>query len=140
MITLWEYLRRAAEKSSGQAREKEEQRSPLWGTRLTIPLPVLPPAEDAAAVRTLFLLLWRFGQAPPHPSRRVGPTLLPLACRLRLCFLVSSLTPAITQHPLVAPGGRTLHILAHLYSLKLLKTLPSNLRAIHPLLHGFCRV
>ncbi|MED6257641.1 hypothetical protein ATANTOWER_028678 [Ataeniobius toweri] len=37
MITLWEYLRRVAEKSSGQAREKEEQQSPFWGSRLAIP-------------------------------------------------------------------------------------------------------
>ncbi|MEQ2169434.1 hypothetical protein GOODEAATRI_025237, partial [Goodea atripinnis] len=132
-----------------QARREEEQRSPFWGTRLAIPLPVvlardttlhlrppssllvfgtciqcctlplpgmgelhcslpaLPPAEDAAAVRTLFLLLCRLRQAPPHPSQRVWPTLLPLAWRLRLCFLVPSLAPAITQCPLVVPGGRT---------------------------------
>ncbi|KAK5621509.1 hypothetical protein CRENBAI_002838 [Crenichthys baileyi] len=37
MITLWEYLRRAVEKSFGQAREKEEQRSPFWGSRLAMP-------------------------------------------------------------------------------------------------------
>ncbi|KAK5617008.1 hypothetical protein CRENBAI_005485 [Crenichthys baileyi] len=43
MVTLWEYLRRAAEKSSGQAREKEEQRSPFWGSRMAIPPPGTGP-------------------------------------------------------------------------------------------------
>ncbi|KAK5601361.1 hypothetical protein CRENBAI_000801, partial [Crenichthys baileyi] len=43
MITLSEYLRRAAEKSSGQAREKEEQRSPFWGLRLAIAPPGTGP-------------------------------------------------------------------------------------------------
>ncbi|MEQ2189468.1 hypothetical protein GOODEAATRI_025642 [Goodea atripinnis] len=82
-------------------------------------LPALPPAEDAAAVRTLFLLLWRFRQVPPYPSRRVWPTLLPPAWRPRLHFLVPSLAPAITQYPLVVPGGRTWLIPTHFYSLKL---------------------
>ncbi|KAK5617532.1 hypothetical protein CRENBAI_004626 [Crenichthys baileyi] len=75
--------------------------------RLHRTLPALPPAEDTATVRTLFLLLWRFGQAPPYPSRRVWPTLLPLAWRPRLHFLVPSLAPAITQYPIVAPGRKT---------------------------------
>ncbi|MEQ2218405.1 hypothetical protein XENOCAPTIV_002747 [Xenoophorus captivus] len=154
MITLRDYLWCAAEQSSSQAREKEEQRSPFWGSRTVLrlyhSLPArrltpsflfaVPPAEDAASVRTLFLLFWRFGQAPPYPSQRVWPTLLLLAWRPQLRFLVPSLAPAITQRPLVAPGGRTLRMLAHLYSLKLLKTLPPDLRAILPLLHGFGRV
>ncbi|MEQ2293319.1 hypothetical protein AMECASPLE_032114 [Ameca splendens] len=38
-ITLWEYLRRAAEKSSCQEGLAAEQRSPFWGTRLAAPLP-----------------------------------------------------------------------------------------------------
>ncbi|MED6273228.1 hypothetical protein CHARACLAT_004435 [Characodon lateralis] len=43
MITHWEYLGRATEKSSGQAREKEEQRLPFWGSRLAIPPPGTGP-------------------------------------------------------------------------------------------------
>ncbi|MEQ2179114.1 hypothetical protein GOODEAATRI_021292 [Goodea atripinnis] len=58
MITQWEYLRRAAEKSSGQAREKEEQQSPFWGSRLAILqpdtsvpalFPVQPPTTHPAS-------------------------------------------------------------------------------------------
>ncbi|MED6240923.1 hypothetical protein ATANTOWER_032011, partial [Ataeniobius toweri] len=43
MITLWEYLRRAAEKSSRQAAEERKQRSLFWGSRLAIPLPGTGP-------------------------------------------------------------------------------------------------
>ncbi|KAK5606244.1 hypothetical protein CRENBAI_024710 [Crenichthys baileyi] len=82
----------------------------------------LPPAEDAVPVRTLFLLLWRFGQVPPYPSWRVWPTLLPLAWRPRLRFLVPSLAPVITQCPLVAPGRR-MNPLLPLCSLELLYTI-----------------
>ncbi|MEQ2291893.1 hypothetical protein AMECASPLE_017507 [Ameca splendens] len=39
MITHREYLGCATEKSSGQAREKEEQRLPFWASRLVIPPP-----------------------------------------------------------------------------------------------------
>ncbi|MEQ2234243.1 hypothetical protein ILYODFUR_029936 [Ilyodon furcidens] len=43
-ITLWENLRREAEKCACQARkEEEEQRSPYWGLRLAIPLPGTGP-------------------------------------------------------------------------------------------------
>ncbi|MEQ2297630.1 hypothetical protein AMECASPLE_036545 [Ameca splendens] len=42
-ITLWENLRRGAEKSACQARKEEEQQSPYWGLRLAIPLPVTGP-------------------------------------------------------------------------------------------------
>ncbi|KAK5599043.1 hypothetical protein CRENBAI_026657 [Crenichthys baileyi] len=38
-ITLFEYFRRAAEKSARQATEREELRSPFWGTKLARPLP-----------------------------------------------------------------------------------------------------
>ncbi|MED6255357.1 hypothetical protein ATANTOWER_008491 [Ataeniobius toweri] len=51
MITQWEYLRRAAEKSSGQAREKEEQQSPFWGLRLAI---LQPDTSVPASVPALF--------------------------------------------------------------------------------------
>ncbi|MEQ2157675.1 hypothetical protein GOODEAATRI_004085 [Goodea atripinnis] len=87
--------------------------------RLLRSLPAFPPTEDATAVRTLFLLLWRFGQAPPYPSRRVWPALLPLAWRPRLGLLVPSLALAITQCPLVAPGRRTRCMPTLFYSLKL---------------------
>ncbi|MEQ2163554.1 hypothetical protein GOODEAATRI_031389, partial [Goodea atripinnis] len=43
VITLWEYLRREAEKSSRQAAERSKQRSPFWGSRLAIPLPGTGP-------------------------------------------------------------------------------------------------
>ncbi|KAK5599044.1 hypothetical protein CRENBAI_026658 [Crenichthys baileyi] len=74
-------------------------------------------------------------------SFREGPANTPSSCVASSTSLPgSSLAPAITQRPLVAPDGRTLNMLTHLYSLKLLKTLPPELRAIHTLLHGFCRV
>ncbi|MEQ2269803.1 hypothetical protein XENORESO_010121, partial [Xenotaenia resolanae] len=42
-ITLWEYLRRAAEKSSRQAAEEERQQSPFRDCKLAIPLPGTGP-------------------------------------------------------------------------------------------------
>ncbi|MEQ2217560.1 hypothetical protein XENOCAPTIV_014748, partial [Xenoophorus captivus] len=62
-----------------------------------LPTPIFlfadPPDVDAVAVRTLSPLLWSFGQAPPYPSRRVWPKLLPIAWRPRLRFLVPSFAP-----------------------------------------------
>ncbi|MEQ2189526.1 hypothetical protein GOODEAATRI_026138, partial [Goodea atripinnis] len=43
VITLWEYLRREAEKSSRQAAEERKQRSPFWDSRLAMPLPSTGP-------------------------------------------------------------------------------------------------
>ncbi|MEQ2243717.1 hypothetical protein ILYODFUR_009694 [Ilyodon furcidens] len=42
-ITLWEYLRRAAEKSLRQAAEEERQQSPFRDCKLAIPLPGTGP-------------------------------------------------------------------------------------------------
>ncbi|KAK5603440.1 hypothetical protein CRENBAI_007354 [Crenichthys baileyi] len=71
-------------------------------------------------------------------SWRVWPTLLPLAWRPGLRFLVSSLAPAITQYPLVAPGMK--HPLLPLCSLELLYKLFPVPDVNLPPLHGFSPV
>ncbi|MED6260790.1 hypothetical protein ATANTOWER_028856, partial [Ataeniobius toweri] len=48
-ITLWEYFRRAAEKSACQEGQASEQLSPFWGTRLAVPLPGTGPLHCGSA-------------------------------------------------------------------------------------------
>ncbi|KAK5600489.1 hypothetical protein CRENBAI_017482 [Crenichthys baileyi] len=50
MITLSDYLRRAAEKSVCQAEEAEEQRSPFWGSRLAILLTGTGPQHHTSSL------------------------------------------------------------------------------------------
>ncbi|KAK5623167.1 hypothetical protein CRENBAI_018432 [Crenichthys baileyi] len=43
LISLWEYFRRAAERTSRQEEQAAEQLSPFWGTSLAVPLPGTGP-------------------------------------------------------------------------------------------------
>ncbi|KAK5608314.1 hypothetical protein CRENBAI_000918 [Crenichthys baileyi] len=79
-ITLWEYLRRAAEKSSCQEGHATEQRSPFWGIRLAGPLPGTGllrcgPAHASSAYRRQHLR-----QIAPVPDSVAGRCDAPTSC------------------------------------------------------------
>ncbi|MEQ2178945.1 hypothetical protein GOODEAATRI_019380, partial [Goodea atripinnis] len=107
MITLFEYFRRAAEKSARQAQEEREQRFSFWGTRLARPLPGTgplryhtsppfhrrpPPPEATTSQRrssepefdaACFLCPVRDNSPPPSHSPSLNPAPSRRTCRRR---------------------------------------------------------
>ncbi|MEQ2201748.1 hypothetical protein XENOCAPTIV_017418 [Xenoophorus captivus] len=77
MITLWEYLRRAVEKSSAQARKKEGQRSPFWGSRLAIPPYGTGPRRHMPANTSNPVQLHSPPPPPPQPVNSPSDSLAP---------------------------------------------------------------
>ncbi|MEQ2217824.1 hypothetical protein XENOCAPTIV_023516, partial [Xenoophorus captivus] len=79
-ITLWEYLRRAAERSSCQPGRASEQLLPFWGTRLAVPLPGTGPlcCRSAPASSTSRSQRWR--HRAPVPDSVVGRGNAPAPC------------------------------------------------------------
>ncbi|MED6260890.1 hypothetical protein ATANTOWER_030892, partial [Ataeniobius toweri] len=115
MITSWEYLRRAMEKSSAQARKKEGQRSPFWGSRLAIP-PYGPgprrhmPANTSNPVQL---------QSPPppqpvnSPSDSLAPGNKSSRQRRRQQNTHSSAEKIQTGASMSSPEGPTCGLLSH---------------------------
>ncbi|KAK5600788.1 hypothetical protein CRENBAI_010068 [Crenichthys baileyi] len=67
-ITLWEYLRRAAERSSDQPGQASEQESPFSGTGLVVPLPGTgrcPRQRAAATVKVRVGAPYASTEGPP---------------------------------------------------------------------------
>ncbi|MEQ2216615.1 hypothetical protein XENOCAPTIV_019324 [Xenoophorus captivus] len=144
MITLWEYHRRAAEKISGQAREKEEQRLPSWGSRLAIPPPGTGPRHHRpCAAETGFIQARREEeQRSPFWGTRLAiplPDTVPPVVQIRTgtstsfpeglahtpssCLASSTLLPGSqpcsSDHPVPPSGSWRKNMATHFYSLKL---------------------
>ncbi|KAK5605279.1 hypothetical protein CRENBAI_014250 [Crenichthys baileyi] len=98
--TLTENLRRAAERSARQAREAVERRSPFWGSRLAIPLPVTGPRRYTPSLSSQHISTVR----QTAPSSSLEPMLgaahfLCLVWDSSTAPLQSSCTPSDSELP-----------------------------------------
>ncbi|MEQ2314311.1 hypothetical protein AMECASPLE_010771 [Ameca splendens] len=71
-ITLWEYFRRAAERSACQEGQASEQQSPFWGTRLAVPLPGTGPLRCGSAPASSACHRQRRRRRTPIPDSVAG--------------------------------------------------------------------
>ncbi|MEQ2207869.1 hypothetical protein XENOCAPTIV_020095, partial [Xenoophorus captivus] len=71
-ITLWEYFRRAAERSACQERQASEQLSPFWGTRLAVTLPGTGPLRCGSALASSASRRRRRRRRTPVPDSLAG--------------------------------------------------------------------